>query len=65
MNYTYFAEIQESKTFTSNLHQKRHTEVFSNASFYKLMQSDNAVNKLAMKVVKNNKRFLVCWCLVV
>ena len=28
-------------------------------------EPDNAVNKFAMKVVKNNKRFLVCWCLVV
>ena len=34
-NYTYFEEIQESKTFILNLHQKKHTEVFSNASFYK------------------------------
>ena len=28
-------------------------------------ESDNAVNKFAMKVVKNNEGFLVCWCLVV
>ena len=28
-------------------------------------EPDNAVDKFAMKVVKNNKRFLVCWCLVV
>ena len=28
-------------------------------------ESDNAVDKFAMKVVKNNERFLVCWCLVV
>ena len=28
-------------------------------------EPDNAVNKFAMKVVKNNERFLVCWCLVV
>ena len=28
-------------------------------------EPDNAVDKCAMKVVKNNKRFLVCWCLVV
>ena len=28
-------EIQEGETFTSNLHQKKHTEVFPNASFYK------------------------------
>ena len=34
-NYTCFEEIQESKTFTSNQYQKKHTEVFSNASFYK------------------------------
>ena len=25
-------------------------------------EPDNAVDKFAMKVVKNNKRFLVCWC---
>ena len=28
-------------------------------------EPDNAVDKFAMKVVKNNERFLVCWCLVV
>ena len=28
-------------------------------------ERDNAVDKFAMKVVKNNERFLVCWCLVV
>ena len=28
-------------------------------------EPDNAVNKFAMKVVKNNERFFVCWCLVV
>ena len=33
--YTYFEEIQESKTLTLNLHQKKHTEVFPDASFYK------------------------------
>ena len=30
-----FEEILEDKTFTSNLHQKKHTKVFPNASFYK------------------------------
>ena len=29
----YFEQIQESRTFTSNLHQKKNTEVFPNASF--------------------------------
>ena len=28
-------------------------------------EPDNAVDKFAMKVLKNNERFLVCWCLVV
>ena len=28
-------------------------------------EPDNAVDKFAMKVVKNNERFLLCWCLVV
>ena len=28
-------------------------------------EPDNAVDKFAMKVVKNNERFLVCWCIVV
>ena len=28
-------------------------------------EPDNTVDKFAMKVVKNNERFLVCWCLVV
>ena len=28
-------------------------------------EPDNAVEKFAMKVVKNNERFLVCWFLVV
>ena len=27
-------------------------------------EPDNAVDKFAMKVVKNNKRFLACWCIV-
>ena len=30
-----FEEILEGKTFTSNLHQKKQTKVFPNASFYK------------------------------
>ena len=30
-NYTCFEEILEGKTFTSNLHHKKHTEVFLNA----------------------------------
>ena len=34
-SFTYFEEIQESKAFTWNLHQKEHTEVLPNASFYK------------------------------
>ena len=28
-------------------------------------EPDNAADKFAMKVVKYNKRFLVCWCLFV
>ena len=28
-------------------------------------EPDNAVDKFAMKVVKNNERFLVCWCIFV
>ena len=32
---TYFEEIQESETLSSNLHQKKHTEVYPNAPFYK------------------------------
>ena len=28
-------------------------------------EPDNAVDKFAIKVVKNNERFLLCWCLVV
>ena len=34
-NFSYFEEILEGKTFTLNPHQKKHTEVFPNASFYK------------------------------
>ncbi|RMX52887.1 hypothetical protein pdam_00016236 [Pocillopora damicornis] len=30
-NYTCFEEILEGKTFTANLHQNKHTEVFPNA----------------------------------
>ena len=29
------------------------------------LEPDNAVDKFAVKVVKNIERFLVCWCLVV
>ena len=34
-------------------------------NFHAEKEPDNAVNKFAMKVVKNNEGFLVCWCLVV
>ena len=27
-------------------------------------EPDNPVDKFAMKVVKNNKRLLACWCIV-
>ena len=33
--------------------------------FHEEQEPDNAVDKFAMKAVKNNDRFLVCWYIVV
>ena len=49
-----------ARTWPSSGHKNRKHNVVGEEQ-----EPDNAVNKFAMKVVKNNERFLVCWCLVV